>query len=201
MSGFSRLHCGRAQRGMVLLTALLLLVIVTVLALAMFRGVGLEARIAGNVMDKQRALQAANAAQQYAEQWLVTNAAATPDAAISSWVDCSSTPFTAGTPQICINGLTSLTSSGNATTVPWNSSSGVLGSSYNPGNALTQSTTGGVNAYYGLPVIYVAFAGTDRAVGLAGFDYTIDAWSYAGSQNTVAEVESTYRIRYKVRGL
>jgi type IV pilus assembly protein PilX len=199
MSGFSRFH--RGQRGMVLITALLLLVIVTVLALAMFRGVGLEARIAGNVMDKQRALQAANAAQQYAEQWLLTNAAPTPDAAISSWVDCSSTPFTAGTPQICVNGLPSLTSSGNVTTVPWNSSSGVLGTSYNPGGTLTQGTTGGANVYYGLPVIYISYAGTDKAVGTAGFDYTIDAWSYAGSQNTVAEVESTYRIRYKVRTL
>ena len=195
----SRSHFARGQRGMVLLTALLLLVIVTVLALAMFRGVGLEARIAGNVMDKQRALQAADTAQQYAEQWLVTNAAATPDAAISSWVDCSSTPFAAGSPMICINALTSLTSSGTVTSVPWNSSSGALGTSYNPGGDLTQSTTGGTNDYYGLPVFYVSFAGTDKAVGRAGFDYTIDAWSYAGGQNTVAEVESTYRIRYKVR--
>src|SRR6185437_14860302 len=102
-------------------------------------------------------------------------------------------------PMICINALNSLTSSGNVTTVPWNSSSGVLGTSYNPGGYLTQSTTGGTNTYYGFPVFYVAFAGTDKAVGRAGFDYTIDAWSYAGSQNTVAEVESTYRIRYKVR--
>ncbi len=192
------LHPVRA-RGMVLITALLLLIVVTILALAMFRGVGLEARIAGNVMDKQRALNAAVSAQQYAEQWLVSNAAATPDAAISSWIDCSSQPFTAGTPMICVNALSSLTSS--VTTVPWTSSTtGALGTSYNPGGDITQSTTGGTNSYYALPVYYVAFSGTDKAVGRSGFDYTIDSWSYAGSSSTVAEVESTYRIRYKVRG-
>jgi type IV pilus assembly protein PilX len=195
----SSLHPGRA-RGMVLITALLLLIVVTVLALAMFRGVGLEARIAGNVMDKQRALNAAISAQQYAEEWLVSNAAATPDAAISSWVDCSSQPFTAGTPMICLNALSSLTSDGTVTTVPWSSANGTLGTSYNPGGDITQSATGGPNTYYGLPVYYVAFSGTDKAVGRSGFDYTIDSWSYAGSSSTVAEVESTYRIRYKVRG-
>lgn len=195
----SPLHLRPARaRGMVLITALLLLIVVTILALAMFRGVGLEARIAGNVMDKQRALNAAVAAQQYAEQWLVSNAAATPDAAISSWIDCSSQPFTSGTPMICVNALSSLTSS--VTTVPWTSSTGNLGTSYNPGGDITQSTTGGVNTYYSLPVYYVAFSGTDKAVGRSGFDYTIDSWSYAGSSSTVAEVESTYRIRYKVRG-
>jgi len=184
---------------MVLITALLLLIVVTILALAMFRGVGLEARIAGNVMDKQRALNAAVSAQQYAEQWLVSNAAPTPDAAISSWIDCSSQPFTAGTPMICVNALSSLTSS--VTAVPWTSATtGALGTSYNPGGDITQSTTGGTNSYYALPVYYVAFSGIDKAVGRSGFDYTIDSWSYAGSSSTVAEVESTYRIRYKVRG-
>ncbi len=47
------------QDGMVLVTTLLLLIVITLLALAMFRGAGLDNRIAGNVLDKQRALQAA----------------------------------------------------------------------------------------------------------------------------------------------
>ena len=62
---------------MVLITTILLLVVVTLLALAMLRGVGLETRIAGNVMDKQRALQAATSSEDYAEQWLVNNVTTT----------------------------------------------------------------------------------------------------------------------------
>ena len=43
------------QRGMVLITSLLLLVVVTILAIGMFRSIGLQEQIAGNVRDKQRA--------------------------------------------------------------------------------------------------------------------------------------------------
>src|SRR5205807_8509264 len=41
------------QRGMVLVTALLLLVVVTLLAVGMFRSFGLDEKIAGNVREKQ----------------------------------------------------------------------------------------------------------------------------------------------------
>ena len=55
---------------MVLVTSLLLLVVVTLLGLSMFRSYGIQQRIAGNVREKQRALQAAMSAQQYGEWWL-----------------------------------------------------------------------------------------------------------------------------------
>src|SRR6185312_16564834 len=71
------------QSGMVLITTMLLLVVVTILALAMFRGAGLEQRIAGNTMEKQRALQAAVSSQQYGESWLASNVTSSPP------VDCS----------------------------------------------------------------------------------------------------------------
>src|SRR6185437_9792081 len=73
----------RGARGMVLITTLLLLVVVTLLGLAMFRGVGLQTRVAGNVMDKQRALQAATSTEGYGEQWLVNNVGTTTLAACS----------------------------------------------------------------------------------------------------------------------
>src|SRR5262249_10281238 len=65
------------QAGMLLVSSMLLLVIVTILALSMFRSVGVQQKIAGNLREKQRALHAAESAQQYAEWWLSngTNAA------------------------------------------------------------------------------------------------------------------------------
>ena len=42
---------------MVLVTALLLLVVVTLIALAMFRSVGLDQKMAANLREKQRALE------------------------------------------------------------------------------------------------------------------------------------------------
>ena len=58
------------QRGLVLVTSLLLLVVVTILAIGMFRSFGLDEKIAGNVREKQRALHAAEGAQAYAEWWV-----------------------------------------------------------------------------------------------------------------------------------
>lgn len=60
----------RHQTGIALLTALLILIMLTLLAVAMFRGFGLEQKIAGNVREKERAFQAAENALQYAEWWL-----------------------------------------------------------------------------------------------------------------------------------
>ena len=63
-----------AQRGVVLVSSLLLLIVVTIIALSMFRSFGIQEKIAGNVREKQRALQAAESAQVYAEVWLTGNA-------------------------------------------------------------------------------------------------------------------------------
>ena len=93
------------QRGMVLVTALLMLIVVTILALAMFRSFGLDQKIAGNLREKQRALSAAETAEQYAEYWLTGGGGS----ANSGMVVCTSVA-PASAPQICSNALTSATS-------------------------------------------------------------------------------------------
>lgn len=185
-----------SQLGMVLITTMLLLVIVTLLALAMFRGVGLEEQIAGNTMEKQRALEAADSAQQYAEQWLVTNITSTPA------VDCSGTASSStSAPTICTDILTNSVDSGSVTKVPWDIGGSPVGYSYNPvdtttsANYFTVSTAGGSGTYYAAPVFYISQLGPDATRSNA-VDYAIDAWSYAGAQSTVAVVESTYQIVY-----
>lgn len=195
------IHRGtRREVGMVLITSLLLLLVVTILALAMFRGVGLEGRIAGNVMDKTRALQAATSTEDYAEQWLVNSvstAAAGP---------CTATSFNgATTPVICTNTLVNSTTAASAATVPWvDTSTGKdLGYGYNPVNAGVSlfpiSTTGGVGNYYQAPTVYIAQLGPD-ATYANGVDYQIDGWSFGGSTGSVAVVESIYQIRYLAQG-
>src|SRR2546430_11055085 len=59
-----------AQRGVALISSLLLLIIITILALSMFRSFGTQEKIAGNLREKDRALHAAASAQQYGEWWL-----------------------------------------------------------------------------------------------------------------------------------
>lgn len=199
MSSLPRRHA-RRDRGMVLITSILLLLVVTILALAMFRGVGLENRIAGNVMDKQRALQAAASSEDFAEQWLLNNAAN------ATATVCSGATFTATTttPTVCSNLLATSTDAASALVVPWSMSGASVGYSYNPitTGAMTLfpvSTAGGADNYYQAPTVYVADLGTDATYANA-VDYQLDAWSYGGSTGTVAVVESVYQIRYIATG-
>jgi type IV pilus assembly protein PilX len=180
------------QRGMVLITTLLLLVIVTLLALSMFRGMGLEERIAGNTMEKQRATQSAVSAERYAEQWLQANV--TGIAPVTCGVGGVAS---ASASMICLNGLAQTDAAGEVTTVPWTTIGGNMGFTYNPGGNETVSAAGGLNTYAQLPTFYIAYVNKDLT-DPNGFDYQIDAWSPAGAASTVAVVESVYKVHYKV---
>lgn len=187
----------RGERGMVLITTILLLVVVTLLALAMLRGVGLETRIAGNVMDKQRALQAATSSETYAEQWLVTNVGT------NTLTVCTSSTFTTtASLEICSNTLATSTDADSAAVVPWNIGGSAVGYTYNPvvgTSNLFNLTSGAANSYAGAPTVYIADLGTDATYANA-VDYQVDAWSYGGGNATIAVVESTYQIRYTATG-
>ena len=198
-------HPVRSARGMVLITTLLLLVVVTLLALAMFRGVGLEGRIAGNAMDKGRALQAASSAQAYTEQWLTNNVTTNFQQV------CTPKIFqNTSTPVICSNTLAAATDAASVSTVPWNIGGSAVGYTFDPtipvwnGSSVTTellpvNSAGGASTYYQAPVTYIAELGPDATTANAT-DYQVDAWTYAGAQSTVAVVESTYQIRYSVQG-
>lgn len=193
------LQGARCERGMILITSLLLLVVVTLLALAMFHGVGLEYRIAGNNMDKQRSLQAAESAQEYGEQWILANKPPDEGAAAIWGIPCIAANFTGATsPVMCSNTLESTLSGGNVGSVPWSltsgSTTGTVGVSYNPGNDLTQ-TSGSANSIAQYPVVYISRAGFDRGTQNS-VDFLVDAWGYGGSSNTVSVVESVYRLTY-----
>lgn len=163
------------QRGMALITSLLLLIVVTIMGVSMFRSYGVQERIAGNTRDKQRAINAAVSAQQYAENWLSTTAA--PVAAVCAGVVSSAVG------QICSNILAQPSS------LPW-----VSYVTYAPFIATNNinSVTASRDSYYAAPAYYIYDLGTNA--GSPGEVYQIDAVGYGGTANTVAVVESTYLI-------
>jgi type IV pilus assembly protein PilX len=168
---------------MALVSAMLLLAVVTILALGMFRSFGVQERIAGNLREKQRALHAAESAQQYAEFWLSSagNAAA-------STVTCDSVlSANLNQGQICSNTLSSVTNP------PLQVGGADVGVTYNPGNGMTVTTTSARETYYKVPRFYIAYAGLS-ADGL-GEVYQIDAVGYGSTASAVAVVESTYLVK------
>jgi type IV pilus assembly protein PilX len=164
------------QRGMVLITSLLLLLILTMLAVSMFRSYGVEERIAGNTRDKQRARSAAISAQQFAENWLsTTTASLTPTA-------CAGVVPSTGTIPVCSAPAPNFTT----LSVPW-----TVGVTYTnaTGDTATQAAS-----YYASPMFYITDLGAAPGGIPGGEVYQIDAVGYGGTINTVAVVESTYVI-------
>jgi type IV pilus assembly protein PilX len=197
------LHSRRSarQNGMVLVTALLMLIVVTIIALAMFRSFGVDEKIAGNLREKQRAVSAAETAEQYAEYWLANGGNANTVPGACSSASTAVGPTTPG--QICTNGLVT------PAVLPWTAGGNVVGVTYtpsaptvgNPTSSSPMSITGlgaGQGNYYSSPQFYITFLG---ATTTQGSIYQIDAVGYGGSPDTAAVVESTYKVQTNVQCL
>jgi type IV pilus assembly protein PilX len=184
----------RHQRGVILVTAMLLLIVVTIMALSMFRGYGAQERLAGNTRDKQRALAAAISAQQYAEFQLASGAAPLPGVCPAGILPngiqvCLPPPAPAPLPNFAtlpwLTGVTYSVFTSNAI----NGVSNVISASGTRDSA-TQSAS-----YVQAPVFNVIDLGPNAPGALpAGEVYQVDAVGFGGTGNTVAVVESTFVI-------
>jgi type IV pilus assembly protein PilX len=196
----------RSQSGIVLVSSLLLLLVVTIMALSIFRSFGIQERIAGNTRDKQRALQVAVSVQQYAESWIANSSGAPVAVAtgIASSADylCAAATGTSATsmptaPQICTNTLASL--GATVTNAPWVSGGQYIGVQYTPpGMSVSGGATGTVSTdvYYNQPAFYITDLGAPAGslvpgAGSTGEVYKIDAYGSGVSPTTLAVVEST----------
>jgi type IV pilus assembly protein PilX len=171
-----------AQRGMALITSLLLLVVMTILAISMFRRYGIQEKIAGNVREKQRALNAAVSAQQYAE-WALTNG--TPPLTTT----CGAGIVPAASMQICNLPLTDFTSTS------WGTGMQFTQFTANSGNGVQNvvNATAAKDTYYQAPLFYVTDLGSAGG-GTKGTVYQINAIGFGGSDSAVAVVESTFLV-------
>jgi type IV pilus assembly protein PilX len=186
---------GTRERGIALVTSLLLLMIITLLALSMFRGFGTQEKIAGNIREKDRAVHAAETAQQFAEWWLLqgNNVAvgATPCTPPALSVNTNPGQICNQTLQTAL-GLAAGTPVINAP-LPW-----TMGFTYTPPNmSTTPGVNGGANGqdppYFAAPGFYIADVGpANDGVGEA---YQIEAYGFGGSSTTVAIVESAYEVQ------
>jgi type IV pilus assembly protein PilX len=165
-----------SEAGMVLISSMLLLMVVTILAVSMFRSYGVAEKIAGNTRDKQVALQAAQSAEAYAEAWLANNTGSGPSA-----VNCTGFVSEALT-QVCSNPL-NVSATQNAATPPW-----PAGVTYTPTttNGFTNSIT------LSAPPVFYIYA--INPASTKSWTYVIDAVGYGASPTTLAVVESYFTV-------
>ena len=190
-------RCARIlrERGIALVSSLLLLLIITIIAMSMFRSFGSQEKIAGNLREKDRALHAAEIAQQYAEWWLTQPAGSVAASAPVTCAVGAALNANAGQGQICTN-ASSLVNLGINTTqqLPWP----VSYVQYSPVGMATPLQAGNNNdpAYAWTPGFYIVDLGL--AADAAGEAYQIDAFSSGATTGTVAVVESTYEVQQGV---
>jgi type IV pilus assembly protein PilX len=192
----ARLHSrpasrAQGQRGFILVTGLLFLVVMTLLALAMFRSTGLMDRISANARDKQRSFEAAESALQYAEWWLNNNDPGTttkPCTTLDSG-DTVAAIHVCSTP-LQSDYLTAATWTGGFTYTPPNLTVPAVNAAVGGQVSSTDSTSDVV--YYKLPGFYVEYVGVSSTKG--GNVYRLTAYGYGGDANTKSIIRSTYRL-------
>jgi type IV pilus assembly protein PilX len=182
---------GHRERGFALVTSIILLMIVTLLALGMFRGFATQEHIAGNLREKERAFHAAVSAEQYAEWWLLQSGNTA-----GGGVTCAGTSImnaNASQGQVC-----NLTPTLSGYTVAQPSTWGWYTTYTPPGMSIgavntTNSNGDTMSSYVSAPAFWIADVGPSGDG--AGEAYQIDAYSYGATTNTVAVVESVYELQ------
>ena len=171
----------RRPRGVVLATSLILLVVLTVIAIAVFKSFGILQLISGNAREKQRSLESAQAALEYGEWFL-------KQGIVGAGVPCTTVAYpafatTAGV-GICSDALA------NPTTVPWSGAAGNLGSSI-AFAGMNVSTAGGLGTFYAQPQVYIQYIGLTQDGNMNPM-FQVTAAGYGGNSNAVSVVQSTY---------
>ena len=177
----------RTQGGFVLIASLIIMVILTLLAAAMFRGGSLQEKIAGNLREKQRAFDIAQNTLTFGQNWISANAPAP--------VNCDNAAATKGqianTPVVC--SLASVYPA-SADTLMADLQSETAGTPYTPGGnaALKISQTGGQGTVYALPRLFIQAIGQQAGTGNNLYRLTAIAWG--GNQSAVAIVQSIFAV-------
>jgi type IV pilus assembly protein PilX len=179
-------HRQARERGIVLIAALAVLLMLTLLSIGMFRSFGLEERITGNSREKQHAFYAAQSALQYAETWLSANST-------GSGVACSGA---SSAPTICAAPSNQNQQQFTYATTNWSASgSSPYGTTYQPAEIVTSgSSTVTAQTVYALPQFAINYLGQDPSTAGASL-YQVTALGFGGNANAAAVVQSVYSVK------
>jgi type IV pilus assembly protein PilX len=176
------------DRGISLISVMLLLLVVTILALSMLRKVGNEERIAGSVREHQRAFESAQNALQYAENWLDTGyAGGNVSTCPAGAVDASVT----GNILVCDVNLSNPTSLAADALWPTHFA-------FTP-PGMSVSTSGGDGTTYQIPGFYISSLGL-AADGRTAL-YQVLSYGFGGGASAVTVLQSTYALSANVTNL
>lgn len=163
---------GRRACGFALITALLMLVILTLLGVSLMSGIGLQEKMSSNTREKTRAFDAAQAALLAAQNYLDSQTTPPSGSACSPAMT---------TPQVCNNGA--LANPTDETTWP-----GYV--TYTPAG-MTVDANGGKDVYASAPRYYIYDLG---GAPPNPHYYRITAWATGGNAASVAVVQAVFEL-------
>ncbi len=165
------------QRGVVLITSLIILIVMTLLALYMFGGFTQDEKISGNTREKARAVDAAYAALNDAQFWM----GQPNNTYAGNWVTGEACTALVPKAVVCNAGLA------NPTVLPW--TAGVT-----PTIAgMMVSETGGKGTYAAgtrFHIEYITTVGTNPGVGM----YRVTATASGGNATAVAVQQAVFQV-------
>jgi type IV pilus assembly protein PilX len=182
----------RRERGVALIAALLILIVITILGMAMFRSYGLQQKIGGNTREKSRAFNAALASQNFAEWYLTSNNGANSTAQTT----CSGTnPASVTSVMVCANPIPTTVSQPDT----WGAAFTFTPTP--PPGVVFSTAVGTAGSYAQLPQFYITYLGAAGAgtsyvapLGQNRTMFQVDAAGWAGTAQTVAVVESAFTV-------
>lgn len=177
-------HFNDRERGSVLVVALLILIVMSIMAVSMFRNFGQQERIAGNTREKLRAFHAAQSALQFGESWLVQGNGS-PGTVCSTLLDANAIPPTT---QVCSDRLVSSL----VNTIPWLASGNQIGVQFTP-PTMNVAGADAVDSYVSRPQFHIAPVGLDPTG--QSMLYEVTAWASGGNSAAVSVVQSVYAIK------
>ena len=167
----------------------LMLAVGSLLAVSLFRSFGIEGRIAGNTLDKQRSLQVAESVLHYGEWWLSQGTAGT-GVACSGTFDASSVLDM----HACVDPMTDAM----AANLPWPDAGLYAPAGMTVAAGGGQSASGDVN-YAVVPRLYIGHMGL-ASDGISRL-YQVNALAYGGSATTATVVRSVYMTSQRIWNL
>jgi len=185
MSKFSR-----QQSGIVLITGLVMLLLLTIVAITAMKVTNLEERMAGNLQNTNIAFQSAESALREAEAFI--DAQAQVSGSVFNPLQLSGGPFQNTTAPVCVAGLCGATS-------PLQSSHfySLLGGGDDEGYDPIKTATTGISTVYAEPKFIIELIDVDKTTGgNSEFLYAIfriTARAQGGDASSVIQLQSTYR--------
>ncbi len=165
------------QRGVVLITSLIILLVTSLLALYMFGGFTQDEKISGNSREKARAVDAAIASMNQAQFWM----GQPNNTYAGDWVTGGDCTTSSTTPVICNSPLAA------PTTLPW-----TVGVTPTLG-AMEVSAEGGVGTYAtgtSYHIQYIETVGTNPGVGV----YRVTTTASGGNATAVAVQQAVFQV-------